>query len=54
MIAVIGGLKLEQHEINGSIGGSDEEDFHASVVDGDEVGDQVQIACREDEREQNL
>lgn len=54
MIAVVGGLEFEQHEINGPVRGSDEEHLHNGVVDRDEVGQKVQITRRENEREQDL
>jgi len=54
MIAVVGCLEFEQHEINGSVGGGDEEDLHDGVVDRNEVGQQVQVARREDQRKQDL
>jgi len=54
MIAVVGGFEFEQHEIDGPVRGSDEEDLHDGVVNRDEVGQQVQVARRENEREQDL
>ena len=54
MIAVVGGLKLEQHEIDGAEGGGEEEDLHDGVVNRDEVGQQIQITRREDKRKQDL
>ncbi len=54
MIAVVGGLKLEQHEIDGAEGGGKEEDLHDGVVNRDEVGQQIQVPRRKNQREQNL
>ena len=54
MIAVVGRLEFEQHEIDGSIRGGDEEDLHDGVVNRNEVGQQIQVARREHERKQDL
>jgi len=54
MIAVVGGLEFEQHEIHGPVRGGDEEDLHDGVVDRDEVRQQIQVTRREHEREQDL
>ena len=54
MIAVVGGLEFEQHEIHGPVRGGDEEDLHDGVVDRDEVRQQIQVTRREHERKQDL
>ena len=51
MIAVVGGLKLEQHEIDGAEGGGEEENLHAGVVNRDEVGQQIKVSRHENQRE---
>ncbi len=54
MIAVVGGLELEEHQVAGSDGCGEEEDLHRRVIQGDEVGEEVQVAREEDQREQRL
>lgn len=54
MIAVIGCLEFDKHEIDGSKGSGDEKDLHGGVVQRDEVGQQIQISRREDNRKQDL
>ena len=54
VVVVVGGFELHVHEIDCPDGGGEEEHFHGRVVQGDEVGEQVQVAGQEDQREQNL
>jgi len=54
MIAVIGGLEFDEHEINGSVGSGDKKDLHDGIVNRDEVSQQIQISRREDKRKQDL
>ena len=37
MIAVVCRLEFDEHEIYGSVGGGDEEDLHAGVVNRNEI-----------------
>jgi hypothetical protein len=54
MVAVVGGLELDIHQIDGGGGGADEEDLHDGVVDRDVVGEQVQVARHKHDEEENL
>lgn len=54
MVAVVGGLELDIHQVDGGGRGADKEDLHDGVVDGDEVGDEVQVAGHEHNEEEDL
>jgi len=54
VVAVVGGLELDIHEVDRGGRGADKEDLHGGVVDGDEVGHQVQVARHEHHQEQDL
>ncbi len=51
---IVGGFELQVHKIDRPDGGDEEEDLHGRSVDGDEVGEEVQVAREEDQREQRL
>jgi hypothetical protein len=54
VVAVVGGLELDIHEVDRGGRGADKEDLHGGVVHGDEVGHQVQVARHEHHQEQDL
>ncbi len=51
---VIGGFELSVHQIDGAERWDQVEYFHGGVVDGYEVGEQVQVARGENECEEQL
>ena len=51
---IIGGLEFHKHEIDGSDGGRQEEDFHRRVVQGNEAGEQVQVPRQKHHGKKNL
>ncbi len=51
VVAVVGGLELDIHEVDSGGRGADKEDLHGGVVHGDEVGHQVQVARHEHHQE---
>ena len=54
VVRVVRGLEVEEDEVKGCVRGDDEEDFHHSVVDGDEGRDEVKVAGSEHQREKKL
>ena len=54
MVVVIGSLELEKHKINSPDGANEEENLHCSVVEGYEVGEQIEIAGEEHQGEEAL
>ena len=54
MIVIVGGLEFEEHQVDCSDRGCEEENFHCRVVDGNKVGEKVQIARYENQRKQDL
>ena len=54
VVAVVGRLELDVHEIDRAPAGDQEEDLHGRVVERDEVGDQVQVSGHEQHGEQDL
>ena len=54
VVVVVGGLEFDEHEIDCSDGGRQEEDFHRGVVEGDEAGKQVQVPRQEHQGKQDL
>ena len=49
VIGVIRGLELDEDEVEGAVGGDQEDDLHDGVVRGDKVGEDVEVACGEDQ-----
>ena len=54
VVAVVGGLELHVHQIDGSGSRADEEELHGGVVEGDEGGEEVEVARTEDGQEEDL
>lgn len=54
VIAVIGGLELHVDEIDGEVGTAYVDALHHTVVERDEIGEEVQVASGEDKRKENL
>ena len=54
VIRIVRRLEVHVDEIDGDVGGHDKDDFHRRVVDRDEIRHQIEIARREDHREQYL
>ena len=54
VVVVVSGFKLHVHQVDCSDGGGEEEDFHGGVVQGDEVGEQVQVAGQKHQGKQHL
>lgn len=54
VIAVIGGLELHVDEIDGEVGAAYVDALHHTVVERDEIGEEVQVASGEDKRKENL
>ena len=54
VVVVVGGFKLEEHQVNGADRRNQKEDLHRSVVNRDEIGKQIQVASHKDNREQDL
>ena len=54
MVAVIGGLELDVHQIDGSGSRANKEELHGGVVEGDEGGEEVEVARTEDGQEEDL
>ena len=49
-----GARVLDQHQVDVGHGGDDEEDLDGGVVEGDEGGEEVDVAGEEDEEEEDL
>jgi hypothetical protein len=54
MVRVIGGLKLDIHQVQGCIACRNEKDLHRCIVQAHKVGEKVQIPGRVREGEQDL
>ena len=54
MVAVVGGLELDVHQIDSGGSRTDKEELHGGVVEGDERGEEVEVARTEDGQEENL
>lgn len=54
MVTIIGGLELDIHQIHSGRGGGHEEQFHRCVVQGDKVGEKVQVAGHKHNQEKDL
>ena len=54
MVAVVGGLELDIHEVHGGGRRRDEKDLHDRVVQRDKVGEEVQVAGDKHHQEQDL
>ncbi len=54
MVAIIGCLELDIHQIHSGRSRRDKEELHRSVVQGDEVSQQVQVAGDKHNQKQNL
>ena len=54
MIVIVGGLKLDVHQINCSHGGNQEENLHCRIIDRNETCEQVQVTCYKHETKQEL
>ena len=48
MVAVVGRLELDVHQVDGGAGRADEEKLHGGVVERDEGGEEVKISRAED------
>ena len=54
MVAVVSGLELDVHQIDRGGSRADKEEFHGGVVEGDEGGEEVEVASAEDRQEEDL
>ena len=54
MVAVIGSLELDVHQIDSGGSRADKEELHSGVVEGDEGGEEVEVARTEDGQEEDL
>jgi len=54
MVGVIRGLKLQVHQVDSAKGRTKEENLHRSVIQRNEVGEQVQVTRREYNCEEDL
>lgn len=54
MVAVVRSTELGEHQVERAVGTDDEDHFHDGVVDGDEAGEQVQVARGEHQRKHDL
>ena len=54
MVGVIRGLKLQVHQVDSAKGRTKKENLHRSVIQRNEVGEQVQVTRREYNREEDL
>ena len=54
VVAVVGGLELDVHQIDGGGSRANEEELHGGVVEGDEGGEEVKVARTEDGQEEDL
>jgi len=54
VVAVVGCLELDVHQVDGSRRGANEEDLHTRIVQGDEVREQVKIPGDEYDEEEDL
>ena len=48
MVAVVSGLELDVHQVDGGAGRADEEKLHGGVVERDEGGEEVKVSRAED------
>lgn len=54
MISIVCGTELDVHQVDSGSGGGDKEDLHRSVVEGDEVSNEVEVTGDEDHHKQDL
>jgi len=54
VVAVVGGFKLDVHQIHGGGRRRDKEYLHDRVVQRDKVGEEVKVAGHEHRQEQDL
>ncbi len=54
MVRVVRGLKLDEDEVYGGIGGDKKHYFHEGIIRGHKISEEVKIACCEDECKQTL
>lgn len=54
MVVVIGSLELKKHKVDSPDGANEEENLHRSVVEGYEVGEQIEIAGEEHQSKKAL
>ena len=54
VVAVVGRLELDVHQVDGGAGRADEEKLHGGVVERDEGGEEVKVSRTEDRQEENL
>jgi len=54
VIAVVGCLELNVHQVDGCGRRGDEEDLHTGIVQRDEVGEQVKVPGHKNDEEKNL
>lgn len=54
VVAIIGGPELHVDQVNCGICTTDVDHLHACVIEGDERGEQIQVACGEHYGKQDL
>jgi len=54
VVAVVGGLELDIHQVDGGGGRAHEEDLHTRVVQGDKVGEKIQVPGDKDGEKEDL
>jgi len=54
VIAVVGCLELDVHQVDGGGRRGDEEDLHTGIVQRDEVGEQVKVPGHKNDEEKDL
>lgn len=54
MVRIVRGFKFDKHEVDGTIGAEDKDNFHGSVVNGYEGREKIQVSCGEHKGEQDL
>ena len=54
VVAVVGRLELDVHQVDGGAGRADEEKLHGGVVERDEGGEEVKVSRAEDRQEEDL
>ncbi len=54
IVAIVGGSKFSKDKVDSREGEDDVNDFHASVVDRNVGGKQVQVTGKEDDEEEEL
>lgn len=54
MIGIVGGFKLDKHQINCTVGTHQIDDFHNRVINRDKRQNQIKVASAEYQSKQNL